>query len=190
MTGAPTQTCGRRGRYSVAKLMEQHGDAKLPELPYVLADCQKAKAANVYDRCKAVYGKDSRWSTSDNGPQQAHHRRRALRRQSYLRPSRRARTHLRYSVEYTTATCPFSPQQTYDQMVDMGQQYGIVVERIAPSDVIKTPDGNIQVNIRATLNGKAASATFFRQAHLRAVHHLEQDRAGTGRQRRHQLRTP
>ena len=31
-----------------------------------LADCQKAKAASVYDRCKAVYGKDSRWSTSDS----------------------------------------------------------------------------------------------------------------------------
>jgi hypothetical protein len=44
--------------------MEQYGDAKLPDLLYVLADCPKAKAASVYDRCKAVYGKDSRWSTS------------------------------------------------------------------------------------------------------------------------------
>jgi hypothetical protein len=56
--------CGRRGRYSVAKLIEQHGDAKLPELLYALADCPKAKAASIYDRCKAVYGKDRRWSTS------------------------------------------------------------------------------------------------------------------------------
>ena len=44
--------------------MEQYGDARLPELLDVLADCPKAKAASVYDRCKAVYGKDSRWSTS------------------------------------------------------------------------------------------------------------------------------
>jgi hypothetical protein len=40
------------------------GDARLPELLDVLADCPKAKAASVYNRCKAVYGKDSRWSTS------------------------------------------------------------------------------------------------------------------------------
>jgi hypothetical protein len=57
------ELCGRAGRYNVAKLMEQYGDARLPELLDVLADCPKAKAASVYDRCKAVYGKDSRWST-------------------------------------------------------------------------------------------------------------------------------
>jgi hypothetical protein len=32
------EPCGRHGRYSVARLMEQCGDAKLPELLYVLAD--------------------------------------------------------------------------------------------------------------------------------------------------------
>ena len=57
------EPCGRAGRYNVARLMEQYGDARLPELLDVLADCPKAKAASVYDRCKAVYGKDSRWST-------------------------------------------------------------------------------------------------------------------------------
>jgi hypothetical protein len=60
------EPCGRRGRYNVARLMEQHGDAKLPELLYVLPDCPKAKAASIYDRCKAPYGKDSRWSTSES----------------------------------------------------------------------------------------------------------------------------
>jgi hypothetical protein len=30
------------------------------------ANCPKAKAASVDDRCKAVYGKDSRWSASDS----------------------------------------------------------------------------------------------------------------------------
>ena len=60
------EPCGRHGRYNVAKLIEQYGDAKLPELLHVLADCPKARSQNVHDRCKAVYGKDSRWSTSDS----------------------------------------------------------------------------------------------------------------------------
>ena len=60
------EPCGRRGRYTIAKLMEQYGDAKLPELLYVLADCPKARSQSIYDRCKAVYGKDSRWSTSES----------------------------------------------------------------------------------------------------------------------------
>jgi hypothetical protein len=56
------EPCGRRGSYNIAKLMEQYGDARLPELLDVLADCPKANGASVYDRCKAVYGKDSRLS--------------------------------------------------------------------------------------------------------------------------------
>ena len=47
--------CGRRGRYSVAKLMEEHGDAKLTELLMTLAACPKARSASIHDRCKAVY---------------------------------------------------------------------------------------------------------------------------------------
>ena len=31
------EPCGRRGRYNVARLMAQYGDAKLPELLTVLA---------------------------------------------------------------------------------------------------------------------------------------------------------
>jgi hypothetical protein len=42
--------------------MEQCGDAKLPELLHVLANCQKARSQSIYDRCKAVYGRDSRLS--------------------------------------------------------------------------------------------------------------------------------
>jgi hypothetical protein len=49
------EPCGRRGRYSVAKLMEEHGDAKLTDLLQTLADCQKARSASIHDRCKAVY---------------------------------------------------------------------------------------------------------------------------------------
>jgi hypothetical protein len=47
--------CGRRGRYTVERLMAEHGDAKLTDLLVTLADCPKARSASVYDRCKAVY---------------------------------------------------------------------------------------------------------------------------------------
>jgi hypothetical protein len=50
------EPCGRRGRYSVAKLMAEHGDAKLTDLLEALAACPKARSASVHDRCKAVYG--------------------------------------------------------------------------------------------------------------------------------------
>jgi hypothetical protein len=58
--GGPTLTivcaqCNRRGRYSVAGLMAEYGDAKLTELLETLASCPKARSASVYDRCKAVY---------------------------------------------------------------------------------------------------------------------------------------
>jgi hypothetical protein len=53
--GIVCEPCGRRGRYNVAKLMEEHGDAKLTDLLVTLADCQRARSASVYDRCKAVY---------------------------------------------------------------------------------------------------------------------------------------
>ena len=47
--------CGRRGRYSVDRLMAEHGDAKLTDLLAVLADCPEARSVSVHDRCKAVY---------------------------------------------------------------------------------------------------------------------------------------
>ena len=49
------QPCVRRGRYAVAKLIQEHGDAKLTELLVTLANCPKARSARMYDRCKAVY---------------------------------------------------------------------------------------------------------------------------------------
>jgi hypothetical protein len=58
------EPCGRRGRYSVKRLREQHGDAKLTDLLQTLANCAKARSASIHYRCKAVYGEDSRWSTS------------------------------------------------------------------------------------------------------------------------------
>lgn len=52
------EPCDRRGRYSVDRLMAQHGDAKLTDLFHTLADCPKARSVSVHDRCKALY-KDS-----------------------------------------------------------------------------------------------------------------------------------
>ena len=37
------EPCGRRGTYNVARLMEQHGDAKLTDLLQTLANCPKAR---------------------------------------------------------------------------------------------------------------------------------------------------
>ena len=37
----------------MAKLMGQHGDAKLTDLLQDLANCQKARSASIHDRCKA-----------------------------------------------------------------------------------------------------------------------------------------
>jgi hypothetical protein len=49
------EPCGRRGRYTVAKLIEEHGDAKLTDLLATLADCSKARSVSVHDQCRAVY---------------------------------------------------------------------------------------------------------------------------------------
>jgi hypothetical protein len=41
--------------------MEQHGDAKLPDLRHELANCPKANAQSINDRCKVRYCEDSRF---------------------------------------------------------------------------------------------------------------------------------
>jgi hypothetical protein len=41
----------------VARLIEEHGDAKMPGLLATLTGCPKAQSTNIYDRCKAVYGR-------------------------------------------------------------------------------------------------------------------------------------
>ena len=48
--------CERRGRLSVARLIGQHGDTRLPELRYILAgDCPNAGAVSISERCSAYY---------------------------------------------------------------------------------------------------------------------------------------
>ena len=49
------ERCGRYGRYSVTRLIAEHGDAKLTDLLVTLADCAKARSVSIHDRCKAVY---------------------------------------------------------------------------------------------------------------------------------------
>jgi hypothetical protein len=46
------EPCGRRGRYNVAKLIEQYGDAKLTELRHILANCPKALSWRSYRRVR------------------------------------------------------------------------------------------------------------------------------------------
>jgi hypothetical protein len=47
--------CGRKGRYAVARLIEQHGrDGKLIDwLGEITADCPKKQAGNMSDQCAA-----------------------------------------------------------------------------------------------------------------------------------------
>ena len=51
------EPCGRRERYAVAKLIDEHGaEAKLTDLLWELVDCSKSRSTNIHDRCKAVMG--------------------------------------------------------------------------------------------------------------------------------------
>jgi hypothetical protein len=50
------EPCGRRGRYAVARLIAERGDAKLTDLLPALANCSKGtNSASIYDRCKAGF---------------------------------------------------------------------------------------------------------------------------------------
>jgi hypothetical protein len=40
--------CRRRRRYSVERLMAEHGDAKLTDLLATLADCEKARLVSIH----------------------------------------------------------------------------------------------------------------------------------------------
>ena len=53
------EPCSRRETYSVARLMERHGDAKLTDLLQTLANCPKARSASIHDRCRAVFERPS-----------------------------------------------------------------------------------------------------------------------------------
>jgi len=48
------EPCGQRGSYSIAKLMAEHGGAKLTDLLMTPANCAKAHSVSVHDRCNAV----------------------------------------------------------------------------------------------------------------------------------------
>jgi hypothetical protein len=39
--------------------MEKYGDAKLPDLRHVLANCPKAHSLSIHDRCKVRHGEET-----------------------------------------------------------------------------------------------------------------------------------
>ena len=47
------EPCNRRGRYSVARLVEEHGDAKLTELLVTLANCPRSHSLSIYDTVRS-----------------------------------------------------------------------------------------------------------------------------------------
>jgi hypothetical protein len=50
------EPCGRRGRYSVERLLAKHGDMRLTDLRVMLAaNCPKARSTSFRDPCKAHY---------------------------------------------------------------------------------------------------------------------------------------
>ena len=49
------EPCNRRARYNVARLVEEHGGAKLTDLLQTLASCPKTRSASIHDQCKVVY---------------------------------------------------------------------------------------------------------------------------------------
>jgi hypothetical protein len=67
--GITCDLCQRREQFHVEALKAQHGgDVKMPELlSRLVADCprrrQQQKSFSVYDRCRAVYDKRSRYGT-------------------------------------------------------------------------------------------------------------------------------
>jgi hypothetical protein len=56
------EPCGRCDWHDVADLTRSYGgEVKLPELlSKLVAECPKWGTASVYDRCRAVYGRESR----------------------------------------------------------------------------------------------------------------------------------
>jgi hypothetical protein len=50
------EPCRRPGRLNVAHLQDKQGDAKVADHMPTLANCDMARAFNLYDRCKARYG--------------------------------------------------------------------------------------------------------------------------------------
>ena len=57
MIGVICDPCGRRGRYSVAKLIERYGNTKLTDLLVEIVDCPKTRSVSIHDRCRATFEK-------------------------------------------------------------------------------------------------------------------------------------
>jgi hypothetical protein len=61
--GIECALCQRREQFTVEALKAQYGgDVKMPELlSRLVADCPRHRAFSIYDRCRAVYDKASRY---------------------------------------------------------------------------------------------------------------------------------
>jgi hypothetical protein len=61
--GIECPLCQRREQFGVEALKAQHGgDVKMPELlSRLVADCPRQGAFSIYDRCRAMYDKRSRY---------------------------------------------------------------------------------------------------------------------------------
>ena len=56
MLEVPCRRCDRRGRLQLVKLIEQHGDMRLPELRDIMAgDCPHAGAVSISERCSVYF---------------------------------------------------------------------------------------------------------------------------------------
>ena len=56
MLAIACRRCERRGRLSVDRLIERHGDMRLPELRLTLAgDCPKAAVVSISDQCDIYF---------------------------------------------------------------------------------------------------------------------------------------
>ncbi len=54
--GVACERCGRRGSYSVARLMRERGDVRLTDfLDELTAGCPRQKAFGLHDRCGARF---------------------------------------------------------------------------------------------------------------------------------------
>jgi hypothetical protein len=63
--GVTCDLCRRREQFEVEALTREHGgDVKMPELlSRLVADCPRQRQAfSIYDRCRAVYDRASRYS--------------------------------------------------------------------------------------------------------------------------------
>jgi hypothetical protein len=73
--------------------------------------------------------------------------------------------HTWFNVNFGSGQCELSKLSPADTLAllagPVGRGMGYETDRIAPDDVVKTPDGQLHVTVRATINGVPHNAEFF-----------------------------